>query len=62
MGKLARGVAGVEIFDKLEPESHKNGPAPQHWSISFLINQLFQHSFVYLNTRMLRMRIYTRTD
>jgi hypothetical protein len=23
--------AGAEIFDKLEPEPHKNGPAPQHW-------------------------------
>jgi hypothetical protein len=23
--------AGAEIFDKLEPESHKNEPAPQHW-------------------------------
>jgi hypothetical protein len=22
--------AGAEIFDKLEPEPHKNGPAPQH--------------------------------
>jgi hypothetical protein len=21
--------AGAEIFDKLEPEPHKNGPAPQ---------------------------------
>jgi hypothetical protein len=26
---LAR--AGTEIFDKLEQEPHKNGPAPQHW-------------------------------
>jgi hypothetical protein len=26
MGKMA----GAEIFDKLEPEPHKNGPAPQH--------------------------------
>jgi hypothetical protein len=23
--------AGAEIFVKLEPEPHKNGPAPQHW-------------------------------
>jgi hypothetical protein len=22
---------GAGIFDKLEPEPHKNGPAPQHW-------------------------------
>jgi hypothetical protein len=22
--------AGAEIFDKLEPEPHKNEPAPQH--------------------------------
>jgi hypothetical protein len=29
MGKMVG--AGAEIFDKLEPEPHKNGPAPQHW-------------------------------
>jgi hypothetical protein len=23
--------AGTKTFDKLEPESHKNGPAPQYW-------------------------------
>jgi hypothetical protein len=23
--------AGAEIFDKLDLEPHKNGPAPQHW-------------------------------
>jgi hypothetical protein len=23
--------AGAEIFVKLEPEPHKNRPAPQHW-------------------------------
>jgi hypothetical protein len=28
MGKMVG--AGAEIFDKLEPEPHKNGPAPQH--------------------------------
>jgi hypothetical protein len=28
MGKIVR--AGAEIFDKLEQEPHKNGPAPQH--------------------------------
>jgi hypothetical protein len=28
MGKIVR--AGAGIFDKLEPEPHKNGPAPQH--------------------------------
>jgi hypothetical protein len=26
----AVAVAGAEIFDKLDPEPHKNGPAPQH--------------------------------
>jgi hypothetical protein len=25
--------AGAEIFDTLEPELHKNGPAPQHWML-----------------------------
>jgi hypothetical protein len=30
MGKMVG--AGAEIFDQLEPEPHKNGPAPQHWS------------------------------
>jgi hypothetical protein len=29
MGKIVR--AGAGIFVKLEPETHKNGPAPQHW-------------------------------
>jgi hypothetical protein len=29
MGKMV----GAEIFDKLEPEPHKNGPAPQHCTI-----------------------------
>jgi hypothetical protein len=29
MGKMIG--AGDEIFDKLEPEPHKNGSAPQHW-------------------------------
>jgi hypothetical protein len=24
---------GAGIYDKLELEPHKNGPAPQHWSI-----------------------------
>jgi hypothetical protein len=31
VGAGAEPGAGGEIFDKLEPESHKNGPAPQHW-------------------------------
>jgi hypothetical protein len=31
MGKMAR--AGAGIFDKLEPEPHKNGPAPHHCMI-----------------------------
>jgi hypothetical protein len=31
MGKMAQAGAGAGIFDKLEPEPHKNGPAPQHW-------------------------------
>jgi hypothetical protein len=30
MGKMVGARAGAEIFDKLEPEPHKNGPAPQH--------------------------------
>jgi hypothetical protein len=29
VGAGARAGAGVEIFDNLEPEPHKNGPAPQ---------------------------------
>jgi hypothetical protein len=28
-GKMVR--AGAGIFEKLEPEPHKNVPAPQHW-------------------------------
>jgi hypothetical protein len=28
VGKIV--VDGAEIFDKLEPEPHKNRPAPQH--------------------------------
>jgi hypothetical protein len=28
LGKIVR--AGAGIFDKLEPEPHKNGPATQH--------------------------------
>jgi hypothetical protein len=33
MGKMveAGARAGVEIFDKLEPDPDKNGPAPLHW-------------------------------
>jgi hypothetical protein len=30
MGKTVGAGAGAEIFDKLEPEPHKKGPAPQH--------------------------------
>jgi hypothetical protein len=30
-GAEAGAKAGAEIFDKLEPELHKNRPAPQHW-------------------------------
>jgi hypothetical protein len=30
MRKIVR--AGAGIFDKQEPEPHKNGPAPQHCS------------------------------
>jgi hypothetical protein len=33
MGKMVR--AGAGIFDKLEPEPHKNGPAPQHCSLQY---------------------------
>jgi hypothetical protein len=33
VGKMvgAGGGARAEIFDKVEPEPHKNRPAPQHW-------------------------------
>jgi hypothetical protein len=31
MGKMVRAGAVAEIFNKLEPEGHKKGPAPQHW-------------------------------
>jgi hypothetical protein len=37
-GKMVR--AGTGIFDKLEPEPHKNGPAPQHCpqvNINFMV-------------------------
>jgi hypothetical protein len=30
MGKMVGAGAGAKIFYKLEPEQHKNGPAPQH--------------------------------
>jgi hypothetical protein len=30
MGKEVRAGARAGIFDKLEPEPHKNFPAPQH--------------------------------
>jgi hypothetical protein len=30
---MVRAGAGAGIFEKLEPEPHKNGPAPQHWLI-----------------------------
>jgi hypothetical protein len=38
MGKMVGVGAGAEIFDKLElePEPHKNGPAPQHWLQVFI--------------------------
>jgi hypothetical protein len=29
-GARARDVTGAEIFDKLNPEPYKNGPAPQN--------------------------------
>jgi hypothetical protein len=29
MGKMIGALARTEIFDKLEPEPHKNRPAPQ---------------------------------
>jgi hypothetical protein len=28
--KMVGTGAGIEIFDKLEPEPHKNGPIQQH--------------------------------
>jgi hypothetical protein len=42
MGKMVG--AGAEIFDKLEPEPHKNGPAPQHWVTPDLFSVLPFHS------------------
>jgi hypothetical protein len=30
IGKIVLAGAGARIFEKLEPEPHKNGPAPQH--------------------------------
>jgi hypothetical protein len=30
MTKTVGAGAGADIFDKLVPEPHKNGPAPQH--------------------------------
>jgi hypothetical protein len=29
---MVQAGAGAGIFDKVEPEPHKNGPAPQHCS------------------------------
>jgi hypothetical protein len=31
MGKMVGAGAGAGIFDKLEPDPHKNGTAPQRW-------------------------------
>jgi hypothetical protein len=31
MWNIVGAGAGAEIFDKLEPEPHKNRLAPQHW-------------------------------
>jgi hypothetical protein len=31
VGAGARARGGVEIFDNLELEPHKNRPAPHHW-------------------------------
>jgi hypothetical protein len=36
MRKIVR--AGAKIFDKQEPEPHKNGLAPQHWSLHWLLS------------------------
>jgi hypothetical protein len=36
--------AGAEIFDKLKPEPHKNGPVSQHWiSLMWEISALVPH-------------------
>jgi hypothetical protein len=45
MGKMVG--AGAEIFDKLEPEPHKNGPAPQHLTLSGNLADLDPESSVY---------------
>jgi hypothetical protein len=33
---MVRARAGAGIFDKLEPEPHKNGPAPQQCIIQLM--------------------------
>jgi hypothetical protein len=43
--------AGAEIIDKLEPEPHTNGPAPQHW-YRYTLTQGAQE-----NRKMLRAHI-----
>jgi hypothetical protein len=37
VGAGAGAGAGAEIFDKLEPEPHKNGQAPQHFCEILLV-------------------------
>jgi hypothetical protein len=51
MGKMGRAGAGAGIFDKLEPEPHKNGPAPQHWQrfltfVEVYFSGTFLHDFL----------------
>jgi hypothetical protein len=34
---MVEAGAGAKIFDKPEPEPHKNWPAPQHWLNYYII-------------------------
>jgi hypothetical protein len=35
MGKMIGAGGEKEILDELEPELHKNGPPPQHWTFKY---------------------------
>jgi hypothetical protein len=39
MGKMARAGTGAKIFEKLEPEPHKNRPAPQQGLYVSLVSE-----------------------
>jgi hypothetical protein len=41
-------IAGDGNFDKLVPEPHKNGPAPQHWEDVSLTTNLPVFGFAML--------------